>query len=185
MSPSLLPMRQASCWNALPLLAALMAALMAAPVARAADGFSAGVQARPSANAADNGLPVYPGAIARQDPDDDSAAATLALWGGPFGLRLAVMKFRSGDPPQAVAAYYRAALERYGPVLDCGTTARRRATATPKDAQALHCDDDEQPAGGFVFKAGTQATQRIVAIRPDGAGARFEIVQLQLRTPKD
>ena len=32
MSPSLLPMRQASCWNALPLLAALMAALYEAMI---------------------------------------------------------------------------------------------------------------------------------------------------------
>lgn len=161
----------------------LAAVLAATGAARAADGFSAGIDVRPQASAAEIGLPLYPGAQAQRDSGDDSSALSLGLWGGSLGFKLVVMKFASGDSPRDVARYYREALARYGTVLDCSAaTAPSASAARGGDGSRLACDDDERRPGSRVYKVGTRRSHRIVAIEPEGAGSRFQLVRIDART---
>src|SRR5580658_2745617 len=82
-------------------------------------GKGAGVYVGADANAKDVGLPIYPGSRPHKDKDNDTPATKLGLWGGSFAFKLAVIKMESNDSPDKVAAFYKKALAKYGPVLDC------------------------------------------------------------------
>src|ERR1700751_1182846 len=141
----------------------------------------AGLMVSTRATAKELGLPLYPGAMPHKEKDDDSPAANLGLWGNSFGFKLVVLKMESKDSPQKVAEYYRKALAKYGPVLDCTNPSE---TPHPKDdkSNALTCGDDKPDKGGMIFKAGTKAKQHIVGVQPDGPGALFQLVYLEDRS---
>jgi hypothetical protein len=141
----------------------------------------AGLIVSARATAKELGLPLYPGAMPHKEKDDDSPAANLGLWGNSFGFKLVVLKMESKDSPQKVAEYYRKALAKYGPVLDC---TNHSETPHPKDdkSNALTCGDDKPDKGGMLFKAGTKAKQHIVGVQPDGPGALFQLVYLEDRS---
>src|SRR5690349_6208593 len=98
----------------------------------------AGLIVSARATAKELGLPLYPGAMPHKEKDDDSPAANLGLWGNSFGFKLVVLKMESKDSPQKVSEYYRKALAKYGPVLDC---TKPSATPHPTDdkSNALTC----------------------------------------------
>src|SRR5260370_16647298 len=83
------------------------------------DQSGAGVRLSKQATAKEVGLPVYPGAKAHKDEKDDSGNVQMGIWGGSFGFKLAVMKMESNDAPGKIAEFYKKALGRYGPVLNC------------------------------------------------------------------
>jgi hypothetical protein len=141
----------------------------------------AGLIVSARATAKELGLPLYPGAVPHKEKDDDSPAANLGLWGNSFGFKLVVLKMESKDSPQKVAEYYRKALAKYGPVLDCTNPSE---TPHPKDdkSNALTCGDDKPDKGGMLFKAGTKAKQHIVGVQPDGPGTLFQLVYLEDRS---
>jgi hypothetical protein len=89
-------------------------------------GDGIGLVANGKANVKDIGLATYPGARPHKDKDDDSATATLGMWGPSSGFHMALMKFESNDSPEKVAAFYRKELSRYGKVLDCSDPAAPR-----------------------------------------------------------
>lgn len=171
------------------LAAALLAAAGAAAHAAgpADDGtFSAGVEVRKLASAREIGLPVYPGATVWTEPGEDSAGASLGLWGGAFGIRLQVLKLHSADRADAVAAYYREALPRLGRLLDCSAGSADTAPQEPeaergKKKKLLACGDDRPKPGGFLFKLGQPDHVRMVSIEPAPSGTRLQLVGLQLR----
>ena len=159
------------------LLAASLTASAHAAQPASGGGFSAGIEVHPSASAADIGLPVYPGAAPQPGKGDDSAAATLGLWGGSLGFHLAVLKYASPAPLDSVAAYYRDAMGRYGTVLDCS---QPRPPANDDAKKALRCGkDDKADAGGKLYKVGTTSDQRIVSIKPAGGGVSFQLVPIE------
>ncbi|MGA3210507.1 MAG: hypothetical protein ABSD20_04315 [Terriglobales bacterium] len=135
-------------------------------------GFVAGDEASPE----EVGLPVYPGARPHKDKDDDSSGANLGLWGGTFGFKLAVMKLESADAPEKVTAFYRKALAKYGPVLDCSNNAAKDKQKSDSSTKQLSCGDDRPDKGGMLFKSGTKQEQHIVGIKPDGTGTLFQLV---------
>lgn len=162
-------------------LAALALALAAAtaPSAFAGDkGFSMGIKGHDRTQAADIGLPVYAGAQPYRDSEGDKPAATLGLWAGVFGLELDVMKFRVAAEPQRVAAFYADALARYGTVLDCRDAAAR--VKPPKDSDRLSCDS-APAAGDYEYRVGSARQFRVVSVKRDGGGARFDLVRIDLR----
>jgi hypothetical protein len=127
----------------------------------------------------DVGLPIYPGSMPHKDKVDDSTAANLGLWGGGAGFKLAVLKMESSDSPEKIAAYYKKALSKYGPVLDCSNASLASKLASKNDSSdALTCDDDKSEKGGFLFKAGTKSNHRLVAIQPDGHGSLYQVVNI-------
>lgn len=137
----------------------------------------AGLVISPEAKAKDVGLAIYPGSKPHKEKDDNSTSANLGLWGGGSGFKLAVLKMETADSPAKVTDYYKKALAKYGPVLDCS-----KASAKPQDSEkdesskVLTCGDDKAEAGGLLFKSGTKEKQHIVGIQPLGNGTFYQLV---------
>ncbi len=144
-----------------------------------AGDLNAGIKVSPRVNLSDLGLPAYPGATRRRDKEDDMPAVSLGLWGGIFGLKLAVIKYRSHDDFERVVGFYRDALAHYGPVLDCSRGAAPIEKAPEKDS--LDCDDDKARAGERVFKVGSKTNQRIFSAREVEGEVHFELVYVRLK----
>jgi hypothetical protein len=145
----------------------------------AQDKDGAGAVISGKATAKDVGLPIYPGSTPHKDKDDDSAAANLGLWGGGAGFKLVVLKMESADAPEKLVTFYKKALSKYGPVLDCSNPAAS-ANKTPKDdsSNTLTCDDNKPEKGGYVFKAGTKEKHHLVAIQPNGQGTLYQLLNI-------
>ncbi|MGH9689103.1 MAG: hypothetical protein ACRD5K_18690 [Candidatus Acidiferrales bacterium] len=139
----------------------------------AQDDHGAGIVFSKRAGAADVGLPIYPGAKPYKDPSGDRDAR-LGAWGGGFGFRVAVVQLESGDGPSKIARYYKKALAKYGPVLDC-----TKGGATHADSShALTCDVEHAKDSEIVIEAGTKENERIVEVDAKGSGSTFALVYL-------
>lgn len=132
------------------------------------------------AQVADVGLPEYPGAKPYKEPGETSSGANIGVSAGAFGFKVAALELSSSDRPEKVAAFYRKALSKYGPVLDCST-----GPAKSKPTGVLTCDADDPDSHEIVYKAGTDDNQRIVVIDPHGDGTRFSLVHVDTRNAKD
>ena len=160
-------------------LTSLVLAVVALPAAFAGDkDFSLGVEGHARTEAADVGLPVYDGAVPFRENADDKAAVTLGAWAGKFGLKVDAMKFRAAASPERVAAFYAKALGRYGDVLDCRDPAAR--VKPPKDSDRLSCDGSAPKAGEYEYRVGTARSFRVVSVKREGEGARFDMARLDL-----
>ena len=159
----------------------VLAALAFALVAGASQ--AGGLDIHADADAADVGVPPYPGAIKKTDRGGDPTGFSFGVWGESFGIRIAVVSYRSVDGVDKVAAFYRDALGKYGPVLDC--TGNAKKPDSPKhDGKAdkdkpVTCDNDTIEAGGRLFKVGTNRAQRIFKARPWHDGTTFELVRVE------
>ena len=157
--PALAPSRPR---QALAALAVVLAAAGLADPSRAA-----GLDIHANAEAADVGLPAYPGAIKKTDKGGDPSGFSFGIWGDSFGIKLAVVSYRSVDSVDKVAAFYRDALGKYGPVLDCSRNQKRPDDAPRSKAQKkadhdkpVTCDDDDTigPAAGSTRSAATASS---------------------------
>lgn len=136
-------------------------------------------------NAADVGLPVYPGAQMSTKKDGDKSA-DVHFGFGDWQFRLKVAKYQSPDSSDKVLAFYKKALGRYGDVIECnGRTAVGTPTVT---REGLSCDDNDNHNKANVkmdlhdsLKAGSKRHQHIVGIeKSDGPGTTFSLVELDL-----
>ena len=172
-------------WFALVLGATLAAHSL--PHAHASDkdgSFSAGVNIRASTSPERLALPHFPGAVPHVEKDNEKPGATIAAWGGVFGLQLQVMKLRSSASPEIVARWYHEQLSRLGPLLDCSHGAAAAPPTLPDrkvDKQLLRCGDDRPGPGGALYKLGTRADARVVLVKPADGGSRIELVRIQLK----
>ena len=174
-------------------------ACLAAALAVAASGArAAGIDNHPDADAADVGLPLYPGAVKKPSKGEEHAGLSFGLWGGAFGMKLVAVSYASKDGLDAVSAFYRDALAKYGPVVDCSQN-RPKNARRPKDASSrgitidsgsdkadgsapVVCGDDgPDVAGGRLYKVGTKNDQRVFEVEPGPGGVSFDLVHLQLR----
>ena len=127
------------------------------------------------------GLPLYPGARPKHDPNQE--ALNLGLLTENFGLKLVVAKYETDDPPAKVLAYYRNKMKKYGKVLECRGT---------DDNTGSHAENDDDPSKPVTcegnntgpvreLKVGTEGNAHIVAIEnPEGAKeTTFAIVYLR------
>jgi hypothetical protein len=132
------------------------------------------------------GLPVYPGAEFVKKDDKDKGAADVNLSFGSFLLRVKAANYRTSDAPDKVSAFYRAALARYGDVIQCENN--KPVGSPTRTAEGLTCDNDkgnhasgnEDSSGKSELKAGSKQHQHIVAINPEGTGTKFGLVALDL-----
>ena len=166
--------------------AIVVCAAVVAAVFVAGSTHAAGLDVRTRADASDVGLPVYPGAVKSRDGngDGDDGAFQFGIWGDSFGFKLAVVSFRSDDDVDAVAAFYRDAMGRYGPVLDCShASGKRHRDGDDKSGRdkPVTCDGDRAAAGGRLFKVGVNRAQRVFQVKPDGKGASFTLVRIEMR----
>lgn len=171
--------RRFSAWRS-PLLTLALCGLMgAAQAADEGDSFSLKLSGNGQTQPSDVGLPVYAGARPYVENEGDRAAVSLGAWAGRFGLSLHVMKFRADAAPAAVAAFYEKALGRYGEVLDCRDPAAR--VKPPKDQpERLGCEERAPKAGTFEYRVGTRKSFRVVSVRPEGEGSRFDMAKIEL-----
>jgi hypothetical protein len=136
-------------------------------------------------NAADVGLPVYPGAQLSTKKDGDKSA-DIHFGFGDWQFRIKVVKYTSSDSSDKILAFYKKALGRYGDVIECnGKTAVGQPAAT---REGLTCDDSDSHNKANVnldmhnsLKAGSKRHQHIVGIENDsGPGTTFSLVELDL-----
>jgi len=172
----------------LALAAFALVGALAAPATLAQDqsGKSAGIYAGADATAKDVGLPIYPGARPHKDKNNDTPMAKFGLWGGSWGVKFALLQMESNDPPDMIAAYYKKALAKYGAVLDCSHPSdSTRDTDKGDSSKKLTCGDDKPDPGEMLFKSGTKDRQHIVGVTPNGTGAVFHLVYLQVPADSD
>lgn len=139
-------------------------------------------------NAADVGLPVYPGAKIAPDKDGDKSA-DVHMGFGQWQLRVKVVNYETPDTQDKVLAFYQKALGRYGDVVRCqggkpvGTPAVTR--------EGLNCSEGNSKANvnldqGLTLKAGSRHHQHILGIeKNEGSGTRFALIELQLPAALD
>lgn len=131
----------------------------------------AGADISGSVDAADVGLPLFPGArlVAPHD-GEDKPALNLSIWGGSLGFRLAVVKLHSDAPIADVAAFYRRAMAGRGPWRDC---------SRPDEGTGPSCSKSDPPPGGYLFKAGVEDEEvRTVSLSPQDGGVRIQLVRV-------
>ena len=168
---------------------ALVLATMSPIVTFADNTFTASARVSEDAKIKETGLSVFPGAtqVLKRDEGRSSPAALLDFAVGRFGFKLVVVTMRSDATTEAIAAFYRQDLARYGDVVDCSdpnapteiitvgdavnckpiTKSRRKSTSRP-DAE---------------FRVGTKTNQRVVAIRQKDNGTEFALVHVNLNLP--
>jgi hypothetical protein len=145
-------------------------------------------------NAADLGLPVYPGAVAIKD-DDKHKSADVHVGFGEWQLRVRAVSYGSPDPKEKVTVFYKKALGRYGDVITCqGNAPIGTPTAT---SEGLTCNDEKggkvninengtsygysSEKNGLQLKAGSKRHQHIVGFdEPKDGQTRFVLVALDL-----
>ncbi|MBU6299579.1 MAG: hypothetical protein KGJ79_06580 [Alphaproteobacteria bacterium] len=128
-------------------------------------------------NESDLGLPIYPGARLYKGDDHDDAAANIKFLLGWSGLRVAVGKYESNDPPQKIAAFYWHALGKYGQVLNCSDP---RNQGWKSNSDKLDCHDGHPKPGEVTFKVGMEKNQHIVDVKPNGQGSTFALVYVRV-----
>lgn len=139
------------------------------------------------ADAAKQGLPLYPGARPKQEKDNDPL--NFGILTESFGMKLMVAKYESDDAPAKIIDYYRGQLKKFGKVLEChsqkhgGNVEAHNITEDSKDSKdkKLKCDEDSGPV--VELKVGTEDNQHVVAIEPGdaGKGSTFALVYLYTR----
>jgi hypothetical protein len=132
------------------------------------------------ASAKDVGLPIYPGSRPYKDSGQDKSSAKFGLWGSSFAFKLAAVKLETSEPPEKVAAFYKKALAKYGPVLDCRNASPSADDNKEKESSKLDCGSDKPEPGNMTFKAGTKQRQHIVGIERDAKGSIIQLVYVEL-----
>jgi len=136
----------------------------------------------------DTGLSAYPGAQLKKSQDHDGdSSANVNISSSIFGMKLAVLKYVTGDSPDKVAGFYRKDLSRYGKVVDCQGNFNMTFHPREKNDNEVSCDSGKNGNGEYKqeLKVGTENNQRIVAIKPTGDGSEFVLVYVRARDDKD
>jgi hypothetical protein len=141
--------------------------------------------------ALDLGLPAYPGAQISSGHDGDKSA-DVHFGFGQFQLRIRVVSYQTTDERDKVVAFYKNAMGRFGEVITCQGDHPVGSPAIT--SEGLSCTDDSRAKvhggnfnsdDGFSLRAGSRHHQHILAIKNEGPGTRFAIVELQLPTGLD
>ena len=135
----------------------------------------------------DAGLTVYPGAKpAPKDNSADKKSANVNLSLPGFALKVVAAEFLSDDSPDKVIAYYGKELQRYGKPVQCegrwtGGDVGVNSNKHEGLSKPVSCRDNGS-GDSVEIKVGTEGNQHLVAIKPDGKGARFALVYVRAHT---
>jgi hypothetical protein len=138
--------------------------------------------------AADNGIPVYPGAHLRPKENGDSHSANINIGAAGFGLKVIAAEYETDDSPEKVKAFYTDKMKSFGNVLICkghsGSSDVHISGHNDKnDDKKLTCSDTS--GDGWEIKTGTSDNEHLVSIEPHGSGTRFGTVLVQTRGRQD
>lgn len=142
-------------------------------------------------DAADLGLPTYPGSTAVTG-DNNQQSADVQVGFGEWALRVRVASYETPDAKDKVIAFYKKALGRYSDVLTCQDDEPVGMPA--RTSEGLTCAEHQQPKGmnvnagdyksvdrGFQLKAGSERHQHIVSLNaPVNGQTRFSLVAIDL-----
>jgi hypothetical protein len=137
------------------------------------------------ADAAKQGLPLYPGARLKREKDNDPL--NFGILTESLGMQLMVVKYESDDAPAKIVDYYRGRLKKFGKVLEChsqkhgGGVDVHDNDKDSKDSKELKCEENSGPV--TELKVGTEDNQHVVAIEPadSGKGSTFALVYVHTR----
>jgi len=140
-----------------------------------------------SEKAADNGIPVYPGAHLRPADNGDNHSANINIGAAGFGLKVIAAEYETDDPPEKVKAFYEDKMKHFGTILTCnghsgGSDVHMDIHGDNKDNK-LSCSDTK--GDGWEIKAGTSDNEHLVSIEPNGSGTRFGTVLVQTHGKQD
>jgi hypothetical protein len=140
-----------------------------------------GIHVSNDADAADVGLPVYPGARLKQhDSNGEDKSANVNISGLGYGVRVVALEYTSNDSPAKLVAFYKDQLKKYGNVLECHV-AHMEVNSDIKSSDSGHHElTCEGTSGNNVeLKVGTRENQHIVAVESDGKGSSFSLVYVR------
>ena len=135
------------------------------------------------ADAQKAGLPLYPGAHPKREPDNDPL--NFGILTESFGLKLVVAKYESSDPAAKILAYYKDKMKKYGQVLEChhsNVNADVHSDSHDDGDRPLNCEGDN--TGPVTeLKVGTEHNARMVSIESSDKdkGTTFAIVYVRSR----
>jgi hypothetical protein len=133
----------------------------------------------------DTGLALYPGARSKKDFDEQHHSANVDISSSLFGLKVVALKFESDDAPDKVLAFYRKEMGKFGKVVDCTGGFRMNFHHHDKDAEVTCDGHDSSHEYTEELKVGTENNQRVLAIKPAGAGSEFALVYVRAWEHKD
>lgn len=128
---------------------------------------------RTNVTASETGLPLYPGAKALSDDEEDGGSADVNIGTSLIGIRVIAAKFESADAPAAVIDFYKDKLKTYGEVKEC------RGDYDFEGEQAV-CKD-KAGSGEIQLVTGTEEHHRVVSVKERGTGSEFAVVYIQIR----
>jgi hypothetical protein len=137
-----------------------------------------------------SGLTVYPGAKpAPKESGEDKKNANVNLSLPGFALKVVAAEFLSEDSPDKVIAYYNKELQHYGKPVEChghwnGGDVNVNADKHDGLSKPVSCSDRGR-GDSVEIKVGTEGNQHLVAVKPDGKGARFALVYVRAHTGSD
>ncbi len=124
----------------------------------------------------DTGLRVYPGAEPLRD-DDDPESANVNVSSRWFDVRVVAAKYESRDSQDKILDFYRNEMKTYGAVTEChgdvdfrGGRHNRRPVCT-----------ERRSSRDVQLLTGTEEQQRVVSVKPRGAGSEFSLVYVKTR----
>lgn len=143
------------------------------------------VKTNDNANLAGLGITPYPGATPWKDSDNDKDAADVNLSFGSFHLGVRAASYKTSDSQDAVIAFYKKDLNRYGDVIQCH---HDEAVGQPTHtSQGLSCSDNQGHHHGGInsgsemeLRAGSPQHQHIVGIENKDGGIKIGLVALDL-----
>jgi hypothetical protein len=136
--------------------------------------------------AADNGIPVYPGARPRPKSDGDSHRANVNIAGIGFGVKVIAAEYLSDDSPDKLKNFYEDKLKRWGDVVVCkGHNDHGSGYEHHGDNGKAKVNCSDSSGDGWEVKVGTNDNQHLVSIQPDGKGSRFGTVLIQIHGKDD
>jgi hypothetical protein len=140
-----------------------------------------GIHVSNDADAADVGLPVYPGArLKPKDSNGNNQSANVNISGFGYGVRVAALEYESNDSPAKVVAYYKDQLKKYGDVLECHVVHMDVNTDMKDSNSGSHQLNCVGTSGNNVeLKVGTKENQHIVEVEPEGKGSSFSLVYVR------
>lgn len=136
-------------------------------------------------SAKETGLTQYPGSEQKQLDEHGNSSANVNISSSLFGVKVAVVKFQTSDPPAKVLDFYRKDMARYGNVIDCTGGFNMNFHRREKDAQVTCGDHGSDHEYKEELKVGTENNQRIVAVKPSAKGSEFVLVYVRAHDEKD
>src|SRR5438874_6204454 len=106
-----------------------------------------GIHVKKGADVRDTGLPVYPGATAKEkDNSDGEKSANVVISTSAFGLKVVAVEYETRDAPSKVVGFYKDQLKKYGNVLECHTDKHdyTHSGHSDKDSEELKCEGNNQ-----------------------------------------